>query len=385
MRTTIGLSRRIAAAALSSALLATGFAAAGAVAAPWPAWERFADRFMQADGRVIDLTFDGKSTSEGQSYALFFALVANQRAQFDAVLAWTSDNLADGRLGEQLPGWLWGRHEDGSWSIKDRNAAADADLWLAYTLLEAGRLWQAPRYDDLGRKLLALVRDREVVHAGAAGPVLLPGPVGFTLSDDRFRINPSYLPGFMFRYFADVDPSGPWAQIWQGYLRMAPAIYAAGVAPDLFVVSVSGKLTQDTERTPAGSYDAIRVYLWAGMSGEQSRDILRLLAPYAELIEKLGAPPEKVDPATGAALKADYSPIGFAGAVLPFLAALQRDELLRAQLSRLGVDAARAKLGGATNYFDQALILFGQGWHDGQYRFDEQGRLQPKWLPREAP
>jgi len=24
--------------------------------------------------------------------------------------------------------------------------------------------------------------------------------------------------------------------------------------------------------------------------------------------------------------------------------------------------------------------LFGKGWLDGQYRFDDQGRLQPKWM-----
>jgi endoglucanase len=369
--------RTIALAVLSGALLA----AARNAAAAWPEWDRFSDRFIQADGRVIDLTFDGKSTSEGQAYALFFALVANERAQFDTLLEWTSSNLADGELGERLPGWLWGRHDDGHWAIKDRNAAADADLWLAYTLLEAGRLWQTPRYDALGRKLLALVHDREVVHAGAAGLVLLPGPVGFELANDRFRLNPSYLPGFMFEYFAAVDPKGPWAQIWEDYLRAAPDIYAAGVAPDSYVVSSRGVLTQDTERTPAGSYDAIRVYLWAGMSGEQSRELVRLLSPFAELIRTLGVPPEKVNPATGAALEADFSPIGFAGAVLPFLEALQEEKLLRAQVLRLTVDAARARLGADTHYYDQVLILFGKGWLDRQFRFDEQGRVQPEWLP----
>ena len=49
---------------------------------------------------MIDLTFDRKSTSEGQSYGLFFALVADQRTQFDTLLKWTSDNLASaGRSG----------------------------------------------------------------------------------------------------------------------------------------------------------------------------------------------------------------------------------------------------------------------------------------------
>jgi len=59
-----------------------------------------------------------------------------------------------------------------------------------------------------------------------------------------------------------------------------------------------------------------------------------------------------VNPATGVALAADYSPVGFAGAVLPFLSALQEDELLRTQVSRLRVDAARARLGADTHYYD---------------------------------
>ena len=38
------------------------------------------------------------TTSEGQSYGLFFALAANDRKAFDLLLAWTRDNLARGRF-----------------------------------------------------------------------------------------------------------------------------------------------------------------------------------------------------------------------------------------------------------------------------------------------
>jgi len=353
--------------------------AAAESAVAWPEWERFAERFIQADGRVIDLTFDGKSTSEGQSYGLFFALVANRRAQFDTLLHWTSDNLADGQLGQRLPGWLWGKRDDGSWGIKDRNAATDADLWLAYTLLEAGRLWNSPQYSELGKQLLALVRKHEVVQAGAAGTLLLPGPIGFELPDGRYRVNPSYLPGFLFNYLDSADPDGPWAAVWTSYMKLAPRLYAHGVAPDNFIVNARGVVSPDTQGEPSGSYDAIRVYLWAGMSGQQSADLVRLLQPYGRLTRKLGTPPEKVNPASGAATKTDYSPIGFSGALLPFASALNDKELLAAQLERVQADAVRARLGGATNYYDQALILFGKGWQDGVYRFDEQGRLVTRW------
>ncbi len=341
----------------------------------WVEWNEFVDRFVEDDGRVVDVTFERKTTSEGQSYGMFFALVANQRAQFDTLLKWTSDNLAAGQLGDKLPAWLWGMRQDGSWGVKDENSASDADLWMAYTLLEAARLWGAPNYADTGRKLLAQIQSREIAQAGNAGLVLLPGPIGFTLDRGRFRINPSYMPDFMFRYLAAVDPRGPWKSVWEGYVRMTPRIFSAGVAPDLFVVDTAGLVMPDTEREPSGSYDAIRVYLWAGVSGASSQYMVMMLAPYAELIRKYGTPPEKVNPLTGVATKTDYSPIGFSGAVLPFLSAVGDTATLNKQRDRLS-----AKQPGPTHYYDQVLTLFGKGWIDGQYRFDNQGRLNPKWL-----
>lgn len=346
----------------------------------WPEWNEFSTRFIQADGRVIDITFERKSTSEGQSYGLFFALVANERRQFDTLLKWTSDNLAGGELGNKLPAWLWGLRNDGSWGVKDGNSASDADLWIAYTLLEAGRLWKAPNYADTGRKLLSLIRRHEIARAGSAGPVLLPGAIGFALDNGRFRLNPSYMPGFMFRYLAAADPEGPWQPVWDGYMRMATRVFSAGVAPDSFVVDSSGIVLPDTEREPSGSYDAIRVYLWAGMSGPSSRELIRMLSTYAVLVRKFGAPPERVNPLTAVAVESDYFPIGYSGAVLPFLSALDDKSTLGKQRDRLRAASLRAKQGEPTNYYDQVLILFGNGWLDGRYRFDEQGRLHPKWV-----
>lgn len=108
--------------------------------------------------------------------------------------------------------------------------------------------------------------------------------------------------------------------------------------------------------------------------------MVRMLSPYAVLIRNLGAPPEKVNPLTGVAIKSNYSPIGYSGAVLPFLSALDDKPALEKQRDRVRAAALRAKRGESTNYYDQVLILFGKGWLDGQYRFDDQGRLQPKWM-----
>jgi endoglucanase len=360
----------------------TGPPARAAPRPPWTQWDDFTQRFMQADGRVIDLTFDRKSTSEGQSYGLFLALVANRRDQFDLILAWTSDNLAGGQLGERLPAWLWGQRGDGSWGVKDENAASDADLWIAYALFEAARLWKSPGYARTAHKLLALIRRHEIVQAGRAGLLLLPAPVGFKLAGERYRIDPSYLPGFLFRYLAGVDPGGPWQAVWDDYVRLAPRIFSAGVAPDVVIVDSAGKVTPDSEHPPTGSYDAIRVYLWAGISGPADGGLVKLLEPYARLIRQRGAPPEKVHPVSGVAVVSDYAPIGYAGAVLPFLHALGDQAAVDRQLERIRRDGDSARTGPGSNYFDQVLILFGKGWLDGRYRFDARGRLLPSWDAR---
>lgn len=49
-------------------------------ACTWPAWEQFKKDYISQEGRVIDPSDARKiTTSEGQSYGMFFALAANDR------------------------------------------------------------------------------------------------------------------------------------------------------------------------------------------------------------------------------------------------------------------------------------------------------------------
>lgn len=345
----------------------------------WEGWQRFASRFVKADGRVADVTFGGKTTSEGQSYGLFFALVAGERERFDRILRWTDEQLAGGALGTRLPGWLWGQRADGSWGLKDRGPASDADLWMAYTLLEAARLWQEPAYEATARALLAQIVERETVELAAGRVLLLPGPYGFALGDGRYRFNPSYLPGFLFRALGDADPAGPWARLWSTYEGLAPLLFPAGVAPDLCVVTRGGEVLPDEERGPVGSYDAIRVYLWAGLTGDRDAVLLSALRGFVTAIARFGSPPEKIHTLTGEALPGHYLPPGFAGAVLPFLATLRETGLLTGVERRVAEHRQQAREGAVTHYYDEALILFGAGWLEGRYRLDQGGRLQVPW------
>lgn len=76
---------------------------------------------IPADSRKI-------TTSEGQSYALFFALAANDRDAFGKLFQWTQNNLGGGDLRAHLPGWLWGKKSDEEWTLLDSNSASDSDF-----------------------------------------------------------------------------------------------------------------------------------------------------------------------------------------------------------------------------------------------------------------
>ena len=192
-------------------VLALGMVAS--VGAPWPLWDGYASYAIDDQGRVVDRQGGDRTTSEGQSYGLFFALVANDHERFDRLLNWTSDNLADGNLGVRLPGWLWGKTPGGQWQVLDQHSASDADLWIAYSLCEAGRLWREPRYGALGRLMLARIAGTEVIDLPGFGTILLPGETGFHPAPDTWLLNPSYLPLPVLTRLAVIDPQGPWAGI----------------------------------------------------------------------------------------------------------------------------------------------------------------------------
>ncbi len=383
---------------LLSCMLAAILGALGAEArsAPagcaWPAWETFQAQFLRDGGRVLDPGSPvAQTVSEGQAYALFFALVRNDRVRFEQILRWTEDNLAGGDLSLRLAAWQWGRHADGSFGVLDANSAADADLWLAYTLGEAGRLWGDRRYRALSSLLAERILREETAEVAGLGATLLPAPRGFATAQGRWRLNPSYSPPFLMRWFAVRSADARWEQLRASAARVLRDSAGAGFAPDWAYFQEAAAAPTGTmggfdaaQWSPAervGSYDAIRVYLWVGMTdaGDPQRvALLQQLQPMAALTARLGAPPRTVDTVTAAAQ--DAGPAGFSAALLPFLAALGRAAELAAQQRRLQADPPAANA-----YFDQVLGLFGSGWLERRFAFAADGSLLPAWQPCPAP
>lgn len=345
---------------------------------PWPAWNAFRTHFINEAGRVIDPSAPpGLTTSEGQAYSMFFALVAGDQDNFARILRWTEDNLADGDLTARLPAWQWGRRPDGSWGVLDENAAADADLWIAYALGEAGRLWNEPRYAALSRLLAERALREETLDLAGLGRTLLPGPSGFVQASGQVRLNPSYAPLQIMRRFATLYPQRAWTQLAATSLEVIVRAAPRGFAPDWVRYRVGAGFQADTETGAAGGFNAIRVYLWAGMLAEDDparAALLRTLRPAAQAVAMRGTPPLSV--ATRDGKMTDTGPAGFSAAMLPMLSALRMHDAADAQRLRI---EARAPLAQSDNYYDQALVLFGAGFAEGRYHFARDGALVPTW------
>ncbi|MBN3793029.1 cellulose synthase complex periplasmic endoglucanase BcsZ, partial [Burkholderia sp. Ac-20353] len=235
-------------------------AGTGCVAA-WPRWDAFKREFVSADGRVIDVgSADSRTVSEGQAYGLFFALVANDRPAFDRMLAWTENNLAQGDLSAHLPAWLWGRAADGAWRVLDANAASDADLWIAYALVEAGRLWRERSYSARGALLAKRVLDDETATVPGLGVTLLPGPTGFRLAPDQWRVNPSYSPPQVIRGLgARLPDDRRWAALAASTGRVLLDTAPKGFSPDWALFRAGAGFAPDPSTHAESAYNAIRV------------------------------------------------------------------------------------------------------------------------------
>jgi endoglucanase len=324
------------------------------------------------------------------AYAMFFALVVNDRTTFDKLLRWTEDNLAAGDLTARLPSWNWGKNAAGEWKVLDTNSAGDADLWMAYDFLEAGRLWHDDRTAKLGAVMVDRIAHSEIALAPGLGTVLLPGPVGFHPQPNLLILNASYMPPQVLARLRDEQPAGPWGAVMDSLPQLLQGTSPAGFAMDWATagttlapsVTPAELASGKKDGVPVGSYDAIRVYLWLGMADKGTAGVsesLQAVGGMAKYMADNVTPPLKVD-GTGKAINPEGT-VGFSAAVIPYLNALGRKNEAKAQHNRLdaSLDPATGLYGHAAEYYDQNLSLFATGYEEGRFRFDRTGRLKLKW------
>jgi endoglucanase len=229
-------------------------------------WKRFCQRFTTAEGRVVD-TFQAKiSTSESQAYGLLAAEACGDSEAFQRILGWTRQNLRV--RGDMLHAWRWDPATTPQ--VKDRQAATDGDLVIAWALLRAARRWQRADWQEEALRIAADIRAKLVTSTGF---MLLPGEWGWAA--DKVVFNPSYVvaPALM-----DLHAAWPAAQ-WDEVLRAGLQVIRLGAAgrhglpPDWLelVAGTPAPVPWRERKPPAFGFDALRVPLhlaWAGLAKE---------------------------------------------------------------------------------------------------------------------
>ena len=250
-------------------------------------WRAFARHFLSPEGRVVDAANGGITHSEGQGWAMLFALRAGDRTRFERIADWTRGNLRHASHG--LHAWRGTGEGSG-----DPNNATDGDLFIATALILAGEQWGRTDWRASG---LATAQDilRMLPRRAGGRLVLLPGLQGFERAGEVV-VNPSYYAFPMLRVLARALPDPLWLDLaTDGLALLRDSCFGVhGLPADWVAVSQADGRVTPAEGWPARfSYDAVRVPLWLSWAGLVDEPGLR--GPAAYWAETSRPPPAWVD------------------------------------------------------------------------------------------
>jgi len=290
-----------------------------------PQWQAYKQRFISADGRLIDDFAGNVSHSEGQGYAMLLAAYSDDRDGFDKIWGWTVANLQIRDDG--LAAWRWKPQDDPH--VRDKNNATDGDLLLAWALAEAGRRWDAKTYDPAAAKIAHAIGGK-LVHPSAFGPVLSPGVDGFGPKDrdDGPIVNLSYWVYPAFNALKRVAPDVDWTGLrHSGLMILDAAKFGSAKLPSDWISLKAG--VQPAQGYPARfGYDIIRAPLYLAWGAPKER--ARLGALVNAWAGPVDSTPPVVDLETGSSSESFVDPGYRAVAALARCAA--QDEPFPAEL-----------------------------------------------------
>lgn len=257
-------------------------------------WDAYRDKFVSADGRVIDDGNAGVSHSEGQGYGMLLAAFADDPVTFQKLWGWTAKELYI--RGDNLAAWRW--RETDMPHVMDKNNATDGDLLIAWALSEAANRWKNPEYRANAHKI-ALEVGRLATTQSAQGKVLSPGVNGFGAKDmkDGPVINLSYWVFPAIDALKNVAPEIDWISIKQNGLRLIKSSSngPSHLPPDWLSLQDGNGPAKDY---PAQfGYDAIRIPLYLAWGSTADREALSIFNDNWRRVS--GGRPSIVDANTG--------------------------------------------------------------------------------------
>jgi endo-1,4-beta-D-glucanase Y len=238
-------------------------------------WPRYKAKFIDQNGRVIDNANGGISHSEGQGYSMLLAERLDDKDAFARAWTWTRQNLL--RYPGRLAAWRW--DPASTPHVNDTNNATDADLFMAWALLEAGERWSEPDYTRAGHELTDALAHADVAPS-PFGPILKPGTFGFDAKDQRDGpvVNLSYWVFPALRILKEKSDAADWDAIAAtGRKLIGDAQFGPRKLPSNWVALGSIAPAPAPAFPRVFGYDAIRIPLYLAWSGTpQDLSLLRM-------------------------------------------------------------------------------------------------------------
>ena len=220
----------------------------------------FFNGYVDSDGRVVRHDQGNDTVSEGQAYALLLAEAAGDQARFASIWDWTRTHL-------QEPDGLFAFRTDAQGKIADPQPASDADVLIAWALVEA-KGPNAAVYHLEGRGVAAAVLAHETVRRGstlmlAAGPWATGQPV---------TLDPSYWAPAAFEALSSATGDIRWSELDDATFVLSNELTAGGtlLPPDWARVDSTTPVAEPAPNRSAldvqYGLDAQRLVVWLATS-----------------------------------------------------------------------------------------------------------------------
>ena len=244
-------------------------------------WQDYAQRFVTADGRVVDNGNGDVSHSEGQGYGLLLAARVGDAARFETIWHWTAAHLMVRKDG--LAAWKWQ-----AGAVADTNNASDGDVLIAWGLWEAARRFDRADYRAAAEGIARAI-GAAIVTKGSAS-ILLPGAQGFAAGEqpDGPIVNLSYWVFPAFPALGDLAPKTDWAGLRRNGLALLDASrFGSHGLPTDWVALAGDRPRPAKNFPPVFGYNAIRIPLYLALDG--AADARRALHRFAGTWTREGA------------------------------------------------------------------------------------------------
>jgi endoglucanase len=293
---------------------------------------------MTGDGRIVDTGNGGISHSEGQAWAMFFAVHCGDKANFDLIHNWTLSNLCV--RGDRLMAWRWNPEVQ---KVDDLNNASDGDVFHIWALLRAAEKWSGSYKDQAIKTASDLKKTCFTDWNGRT--VLLPGPNGFVRKGE-IVVNPSYYIYSAFKEIGDRLDDPVWHELIEtGLFLDEHGRFGDWKLPaDWLSLSFDGSIRPADGFPVRFGYEAIRVPIYLTWGGKGIERRLKSFRNFGGAQSGIGLQPAWVDLKDGSFPDYDRPP-GF-----DFI----YDVLLGNQSKLDGILETKTLF---ENYYDACLIL----------------------------